>query len=135
MLNENDESQDGFLQWTEFIDMMIKMKGTDDGRFGAIVESKDGKAMAVMTTEGGGTHAYSIEERSTFGKLINKLCGEDEDLKEFLPMNTEDDTLFHSFTNGILLCKLIQKIDKDAIDDRAINKMQNMNIYQCKENL
>lgn len=122
MLDENDASQDGFLQWNEFVDMMIKMKGNDDGRFGAIVESKDGKAIAVITSEGGGTHAYSIEERTTFAKMINHLLSEDEDLKEFMPMNTEDDTLFHSFTNGILLCKLVKKIDPDSIDDRAINK-------------
>ena len=122
MLNEHDASQDGFLQWNEFVDMMIKMKGSDDGRFGAIVEGKDGKAMAIVTSAGGGTHAYSIEERTTFAKMINHLLAENEDLKEFMPMNTEDDTLFHSFTNGLLLCKLVQKIDKEAIDERAINK-------------
>jgi hypothetical protein len=54
--------------------------------------------------------------------MINHLLAENEDLKEFMPMNTEDDTLFHSFTNGLLLCKLIQVIDKEAIDERAINK-------------
>lgn len=135
MLNENDASQDGFLQWNEFVDMMIKMKGADDGRFGSIVESKDGKALAVTESATGGKHTYSIEERTTFAKLINHLCGEDEDLKEVMPINTEDDSLFHSFANGILVCKIVKEIDGDAIDDRAINKKANMNVYQCKENL
>ena len=115
--------------------MMIKMKGGDDGRFGAIVESKDGKARAVIETAGGGKHAYSIEERTTFAKVINHLCGEDKDLAEIMPINVEDDSLFHSFTNGILLCKVVQQINEEAIDDRAMNKMANMNVYQCKENL
>ena len=77
MMGEHDQNEDGFLQWGEFVDMMIKMKGNDDGRFGSIVESKDGKAMAVITSEGGGTHAYSIEERTTFSKMINHLLAED----------------------------------------------------------
>ena len=123
MLDENDQSQDGFLQWTEFVDMMVKMKGDDAGKFGSITESKDGKAIAVMETEGGGKHQYSIEERTTFAKMINHLCSEDPDLKDIMPINVEDDSLFHSFADGILLCKIVQQIDKEAIDDRAINKM------------
>lgn len=34
-----------------------------------------------------------------------------------------------------MLCKLMLKIDENVIDTRAINRMQNMNVYQVKENL
>lgn len=50
-------------------------------------------------------------------------------------MNTEDDSLFHVFDNGILLCKLLLQIDSGCIDERALNRMANMNVYQVKENL
>lgn len=37
-------------------------------------------------------------------------------------MNTEDDTFFHVFDNGILLCKLLLNIDENCIDVRALNR-------------
>lgn len=56
-------------------------------------------------------------------------------MKDRLPMNTEDESLFHVFDNGIALCKLLMIIDPNCIDDRAINKDSNINVYQIKENL
>ena len=106
MLDAQDQNSDGVISWTEFVDMMVSMKGTDDGKFGTIIESKDGAAMAQITGEHGGTHTYSIEEKITFGKMINILLKDDEDSKDRLPVNTEDDSLFHVFDNGILLCNL-----------------------------
>lgn len=50
---------------------------------------------------------YSLEERSTFAKIINLILKDDEDCKDRLPMNPEDESLFHSFDNGILMCKLL----------------------------
>lgn len=67
--------------------------------------------------------------------MINLLLKDDEDSKDRLPLNTEDDSLFHVFDNGILLCKLCMQIDEACIDDRAINRQANMNVYQVKENL
>jgi len=45
MLAAQDQNNDGVISWNEFIDMMVGMKGSDDGKFGTIVESKGG-AMA-----------------------------------------------------------------------------------------
>jgi len=44
---------------------MVKMKGTVDDRFGAVIEGKGG-AMAQVTSAHGGTHSYKIEEKHTF---------------------------------------------------------------------
>ena len=114
--------------------MMMAMKGSDDGKFGTIVEGKSG-ARAQITGEHGGIHSYSIEEKITFAKMINELLKDDEDCKDRIPMNVEDETLFHVFDNGIVLCKLIMQIDPEAIDERALNKQANLNLYQVKENL
>lgn len=134
MLDENDKDGSGRLEWSEFLDMMIKMKGSDSAKFGTVIEGSRG-AVAQIEGSHGGTHSYSIEERSSFSRLINELLKDDEDCKERIPMNTEDDTLFHVFDNGILLCKLLMLIDENCIDTRAINRQANMNVYQCKENL
>lgn len=40
MLGESDQNKDGVLSFKEFVDMMAKMKATDDGKFGTIIGSK-----------------------------------------------------------------------------------------------
>jgi hypothetical protein len=42
MLKEQDQNSDGVISWVEFVDMMCAMKGTDDGKFGTVIEGKDG---------------------------------------------------------------------------------------------
>ena len=130
MLSEHDKNRDGVLQWSEFVDMMGKMQAKDADQFGKVIGDS-----AKIEGAHGGTHSYSVEERGAFARTINNLLKDDEDLKDRIPMNTEDDTLFHVFDNGIALCKLLMKIDENCIDTRAINRQENMNIYQVKENL
>jgi len=134
ILSSHDKNRDGVISWSEFVDMMGAMKAQDASKFGTIVEGKRG-AMAQVTGAHGGTHTYSLEEVSTFGKLINQVLKDDPDLQDRLPMNTEDDTLFHAFDNGILLCKLLMYIDNNCLDERAMNKKSNLNVYEVKENL
>lgn len=118
MLDSQDKNKDGVISWEEFVDMMISIKEKDNDKFGTI--NADG--IAIMTGEHGGTHSYSVEERVTFAKTINHILKEDEDLKDRIPMNIEDETLFHVFDNGVALCKLLRQIDPECIDERAINK-------------
>lgn len=134
MLAEQDKNKDGVLSWNEFVAMMVKMKGTDDGRFGTIIEGKSG-AVAQITGKHGGVHSYSIEERTTYAKIINQVLKDDEDCKDRVPMNPDDDTIFHMFDNGILLCKLLLQVDPECIDVRVLNRQNNMNVYQIQENL
>lgn len=117
---------------------MIGMKGTDSGQFGNIMTGKDGKEFSQIDNQHGGTHTYSIEERTTFARSVNLILKDDADCNERIPMNVEDDTLFHVFDDGILLCKLLIALDKECIDSRALNRPESgkvMNVYQIKENL
>jgi len=66
--------------------------------------------------------------------LINEILTGDDDLTEKLPISPYDDDLFDKLDDGILLCKLLMKIDENIIDSRAINRMKNMNEYQINEN-
>ena len=129
MLSEQDQNADGVISWKEFVDMMVKMKGTDDSKFGTIVENKSGKQMAQITDSHGGMHSYSVEEKITFAKMINEILKNDEDCKSRLPMNADDDSLFHVFDDGILLCKLLTNIDSNCLDARALNRQANLNVY------
>ena len=42
MLKAQDQNNDGVISWAEFVDMMVAMKGSDDGKFGTIIEGKNG---------------------------------------------------------------------------------------------
>ena len=43
--------------------------------------------------------------------------------------------VFDRIKDGVLLCKLINKAQEGTIDERVINKKENMNIFQQVENL
>jgi hypothetical protein len=70
----------------------------------------------------GSLSTYSLEERATFARVINEILKEDTDVQDRLPMNTEDDSLFHVFDNGIMMCKLLLECDPECLDARALNK-------------
>lgn len=77
MIKENDTSQDGFIQWGEFLVMVIKGKGDIDKirKFGSITHQGTFK----LENEHGGQHQYSNEECTSFSSLINHLLADDED--------------------------------------------------------
>jgi len=50
-------------------------------------------------------------------------------------MNPENDDLFHTFDNGVLMCKILASLDPDCIDIRAINNDVNMTVYKIHENI
>ena len=131
MFSKVDRNKDGVVSWEEFKIMMIAMKDTEADKFGKILES--GKA--VMENEHHAIHSYSIEERHTFASVINVLIKDEESLADRLPMNPEDDSLFHVFDNGVLVNKLMLKLDENCIDARAINTKTNMNVYEVNQNL
>lgn len=76
-----------------------------------------------------------MEEKICFTKLINENLKGDELLADVLPINPESDDLFHVMEDGIILCRLINKIQENCIDFRAVNTKKNPNIYMVKENL
>lgn len=115
--------------------MMIKQKGVNPNAFGAISTNAAGTAVAKIENEHGGKHEYSPNQVATFSKLINVLLKGDEDLKDYLPIACDGDSLFHAFDNGVLLCKIVHVIDPDAIDLRVIKNTKNMSVFEINNNL
>lgn len=69
-----------------------------------------------------------------FVNWINKALENDPDCKHLIPMNPNDDSLFKSLADGILLCKMINLSEPDTIDERAINKKK-LTPFTISENL
>jgi plastin-1 len=83
---------------------------------------------------GGATHSFSEEEKAAFSEHINFCLAPDPVLARHLPLNPDSMDLFEKCNDGLLLCKLINSAQADAIDNRALNTHVNMNVYQKTEN-
>lgn len=130
LLAKHDTNTDGVISWPEFVDMMIEFKGKDDGKFGTIVGGR-----AIIESAHGGTHQYSLEEVATYAKLINLILRDDEDVKDHVPIEPNDDSLFHAFDTGVTLCKLVMTIDPECILRAAIVMGKSINVYEAQGNL
>lgn len=75
LLDRYDQDKDGNISWTEFIDMMIVLRGK---------ENKMGEADGGKFTfgDGGAQHTVSIEECVAFANTINDILKDDKDLHD-----------------------------------------------------
>ena len=64
----------------------------------------------------------------------HKQKTQDRDIGHRLPINAQDMSLFSSVKDGLLLCKLINDAIPDTIDERVLNKGDNLNVYKMTEN-
>ena len=80
-------------------------------------------------------HTYSIPEREAFTKFINENFVADTDLKNRLPIiQNSDSDLFEKCSDGLILCKMLQKIDSELVNSRALNQNP-QNHFQQLENI
>jgi len=80
-------------------------------------------------------HSYSADEIRGFAGVINMLLRDDETCARHLPLNIESEDLFEKVGDGLILAKLVYKCNPNVFDLRALNKKENLNVFQIKENL
>lgn len=82
-----------------------------------------------------GQHSFSEEETQAFSEHVNFCLQNDSVLNgRHLPLVPDSMDLFTKCNDGLLLCKLINLAAHDAIDERAMNIKNDLNIYQKTEN-
>lgn len=133
MLSKVDKNTDGVIEWLEFLDMMQLVK-KNGNNFGEAL-TQGGQAANVITSASGAKVSYLREEVSMIARAITNTCKDDTLVQERLPIDPENDDLFHACSDGMVLVHLMKHIDEDSIDMRTVNKGSNMNIYQVRENL
>ena len=97
------------------------------------ISSRDMNETAQLERQGS-FHTFSEEEKEAFSEHINFCLSSDSDLSRHLPLDGSTMDLFEKSGDGMILCKLINLAQYDAIDERSINKKEDMNIYQKTEN-
>jgi len=134
MLSKFDKDSDGSIDWIEFLEMMQQVKKAGGSNFGQALDTKGGAA-AQVTSESGGHHNYLMEEVSMIARTITRACKDDELIADRMPINPDNEDLFHACSDGMVLIHLLNHIEKDSVDMRTVNKGSNLNLYKVRENL
>lgn len=138
MIASVDENGDGSIQFNEFLGIM---KGAGLGSAGEALAETVNAGMKMfnvngMSTGGGGYANFSDDEKIAFSEHINNCLEGDPHLKALLPLDPNSMDLFSASSDGILMCKLINKACYDTIDERALNipTKKPLNKFQKIEN-
>ncbi|XP_013125557.1 plastin-1 isoform X2 [Oreochromis niloticus] len=133
-----DTNRDGKISFEEFVSIYQDLKSRQISEtFKKIVSRRDGirsfGGTSGISSEGT-QHSYADEEKVAFVNWINKSLAKDPDCQHLLPMNPDDESLFTSVRDGILLCKMINHSQPDTIDERVINTRK-PTTFHMRENL
>ncbi|XP_037343309.1 plastin-1-like [Pungitius pungitius] len=133
-----DTNKDEKISFDEFVSIYQELKSKElSETFRKTVRRRDGIRSFGGTSGNsseGTQHSYSDEEKVAFVNWINKALAKDPDCQHLLPMNPDDESLFTSVRDGILLCKMINHSQPDTIDERVINTKKHAT-FKMTENL
>ncbi|MGH0119837.1 UNVERIFIED_CONTAM: hypothetical protein FKN15_043270 [Acipenser sinensis] len=133
-----DHNKDGRIDFEEFLSLCQELKSKEISKsFRKAINKKEGITAIGGTSEissEGTQHSYSEEEQVAFVNWINKALKDDPDCKHLLPMDPNDESVFKSVGDGIILCKLINLSQAETIDERVINKKK-LTPFTISENL
>ncbi|XP_056281674.1 plastin-1-like [Pseudoliparis swirei] len=133
-----DTNKDEKISFTEFVAIFQELKSKElSETFRKSITKRDGirsfGGTSAKSSEGT-QHSYSDEEKVAFVNWINKGLTKDKDCQHLLPMNPDDESLFTSVRDGILLCKMINQSQPDTIDERVINTKK-LSTFTMTDNL
>ncbi|XP_045919249.1 plastin-1 [Micropterus dolomieu] len=133
-----DTNKDEKISFEEFVSIYQELKSKEFSEtFRKTITRRDGirsfGGLSGISSEGT-QHSYSDEEKVAFVHWINKALAKDPDCQHLLPMNPDDESLFTSVRDGILLCKMINLSQPDTIDERVINTKK-LSTFKMTENL
>eukprot|EP00908_Phaeocystis_cordata_P003209 Transcript_13501.p1 GENE.Transcript_13501~~Transcript_13501.p1 ORF type:complete len:700 (-),score=271.86 Transcript_13501:500-2500(-) len=133
MVGDADADASGCIDFDEFVKVVERSKdGTaaTDG-FGEVINKQ--KATVMQIKKDAIVHSFAEEECLAFADFINTKLGSDPELAYLLPIR-ELTELFSVVADGVLLCRLINIAEPEAIDDRVIN-LNPRNKFHVVENL
>lgn len=134
LIKSMDLNKDGQIQFSEYATVLKGIYNNESHQLEAKTDKKGVKGFKVRGSTTTGFSTFSEEERTAYVKVINTTLKDDEDCKKYLPMDPNSMEIFNFMQDGIILCKLINCAVKGTIEERVINKKQNMNIYKMTVN-
>ncbi|ESO00625.1 hypothetical protein HELRODRAFT_82785 [Helobdella robusta] len=129
--------RDGKIDIEEFKNLYteLKMKFDMKDKWKQFIVTRDNvKTIPQASTTSTATHSVTDEECVAYSNFINGNFSDDPDCRKYLPINPNTDDLYQKINDGILLCKMINFSQPDTIIETAINKHQELTVYQKLEN-
>jgi plastin-1 len=125
------------MTFSEFLNVMKKITNKEGQIQVNKFLNKKGKSMVRLSKADNSMQfqTFSEEERSAYVRVINSSLADDPVCKKYLPIEPDSNEIFDRLKDGVILCKLINKAQEGTIDERVINKKDNLNIFQQVENL
>ena len=142
LYREIDTDGDGLLSFEEFMECMSLAKGGGGGvgRRASDVALKFAKTAndqaKIYKVQGAGNseHSISEDERAGFAEYINCVLASDKFLSSRLPMDTTNEDLFSQCSDGLIFCKLVNIVEPETVDERALNMKKKLSKFQVIEN-
>ena len=78
---------------------------------------------------------FDANEKECYCKMINKLLGDDPELKDKLPVDPKSNDIFKKMKDGVILAKLINLATPGTVDERVIVKDPGMTKEDKENNL
>jgi len=117
LIQQVDADSDGEVSFPEFLEIISTSRGSE---FAAVVQ-KANKMYKVKGATDTSHHSFSEEEKAAFSEHINMSLENDADLKHVLPIDPDSMDLFSAVSDGLILARMINSVEKDTIDERALN--------------
>ena len=132
-LTTNGSLQSNGLTKPEFESLCLKLTQEDVRRTFKTSKQHDRDGVRI-DGEMGAIHMVLNEEQAAFADWINNHLGKDEDLRHKMRLREDGDDLYEKMDDGVILCKMINLVAPETIDERVINKGENIPIFKvCKQ--
>jgi len=132
LMGEADTNGDQHVNFDEFLNVVERTKAGDTSvkGFSDVIRKK---STVLQIKKDATVHSFAEEECMAFADFINTKLGADPHLAYLLPIS-EITELFSVVADGVLLCRLINLAEAEAIDERVIN-LNPRNKFHITENL
>ena len=119
------------VSFNDFLNVMKEMKIRD----GSLQLSNFFKDIEKAKIQANNEVITKNPELTVYTKIINDFLSNESSCQKYLPIDPNSDEIFDKIQDGILLCALINKIKDNIIDERVINKNENMTVFHQIQNI
>ena len=111
-----EKCENGVVKWQEFLEIIKEIKIQGQKRKSAAVSIKGVGAGEKVQGEGGSGSVYLREEVSVLTRWINNTLSKEPSIASRIPINPDNDDLFDTCSDGLVLIHLLRMIEPNLID-------------------
>ena len=130
-----EKCTDGTVSWQDYLEIVKEVQLQGQKRKSAAVDIKGVGFGEMVHGEGGSGSVYLREEVSVLTRWINISLAKEPTMASRIPINPDNDDLFNTCSDGLVLINLLRLIDPNLIDMSKVCEGENLNVFQVRLNL